>query len=375
MRLHLRIHFVLFACVVTLGAHAQDPARCADSERRHGAHTLQMLGFLNEAGCLGGEKDSDPVAIVVRERLSSVTAAAGNRDAVPNVTPDTVATVVNYVTGEIPNHAQAERDLLAAVAREIEAVRVQVSANVALEDRDAKGWEWDGERKLFLGLPVLGVARLDVNCPPSPVEVCERAGAAGKVVFRAAALVKQSLDVRNLEVHQRALDLARARDKKWTQYFDDARLQFPWELYANGLRYARENRKAGGFADVPKDQWILLHPGVGLEYVRHAPRGSRFEPALVVEIVGYNRWSWKRDGSMGTAIGASLIQTYSDRMGLKSSRPGVMLHYNHKYSLAVTRGNGETGLMLSMDLSRLVTRVEDEARSKFRQLGTKLGAD
>jgi hypothetical protein len=275
----------------------------------------------------------------------------------------------------MPDHGQSARALIAAIANEIAAVRVKLERNQPLGEQDAKGWEWNGNRRVFAGLPALDMTRLDVTCQREADVACREAASAGRVVFRAAGLVRLALRFSLEETYQQALDAARVRDAKWMSYFDEARLQYPWELLVNGWRHGRENRKAGGFADVPADQWILLHPGVGLEYVRNAPKGSRFEPALVVELIGYNRWSWTRDGRMGTAYGVSLIQTYSDRAGLNSARPGVMLHYNNKYSLALTRKGGETGVMLSMDLSKLVTKVEEDARAEFRMLGSGRAGD
>lgn len=375
MRFPYRLLAALCACVAAGAIHAQDAAVCAEIEKENALQPLLMLGILNQRGCLGGARDELPVAVAVRKSVPESPVPSEQLGEVPNVAGAAIGQVAAYVSGAIPEHGQSARALLAALANEIESARAKLARKQPLGEHDTKGWVWDGRAKRFPGLSALEVARLDVTCRPEADVACREAASAGKVVFRAAALLRHALAFSSWETYQQALEAARARDAKWTHYFDDARLQFPWELYVNGQRHGRENRKAGGFADVPNDQWILLHPGVGLEYVRGAPRGSRFEPALVVELVGYNRWRWKADGSMGTALGVSLIQTYSDRVGLQSSRPGVMLHYNHKYSLAVTRANGETGLMLSMDLSRLVTRVEDEARSRFRALGSKLGAD
>jgi hypothetical protein len=78
---------------------------------------------------------------------------------------------------------------------------------------------------------------------------------------------------------------------------------------------------------------------------------------------------------MGRAFGASLIQTYSDRAGLSSARSGIMLHYNNRYSLAFTRNDGESGVMLTVDLANLVTKVESDTREKFRMLGSSLGGN
>lgn len=46
-----------------------------------------------------------------------------------------------------------------------------------------------------------------------------------------------------------------------------------------------------------------------------------------------------------------------------------------KHVIVVVHSIGETGVMLSIDLSRLVSRVEDDARSRFRLLGSGRGAE
>jgi len=372
MRIALRI--VVFSSFV-LAATAAGAQDCADLERRFGTQPLLMLGFLDRARCLGDSVDAEPVTLrVLRLAPKGEVARALLPDA-PLRAAAALREIGDYVAEAMPEHGPRARALLAALAEEIESVRSRVAERLPLGEQSVKGWEWDGNTAQFRGLPTLEMTPLNETCAAPTEPKCRDAAAAGKVVFRAAALVRVVLRFSLEEVYQQALEAARVRDAKWTRYFDDARLQFPWELYVNGLRHARENRKAGGFADVPDDQWIVLHPGVGLEYVRDAPRGSRFEPALVVELIGYNRWRWRPDGRMGTALGISLIQTYSDRAGLQSARSGIMLHYDHKYSLALTRGDGETGLMLSVDLSRLVDRVGDEARERFRLLGSGRGAE
>jgi hypothetical protein len=246
-------------------------------------------------------------------------------------------------------------------------VRERLNTRVPLGEQNVKGWEWGGAG--FRGVPAVDTSSLEVTCPQASDPACKEAGETGKVVFRAASLVRQTLQLGMSEVYEKALAATRVRDSKWSGYFDEARLQFPWELWLNGLRYRRENRKAGGFAEPPNDQLILGHPGVGMEYVRGAPSGNRFQPALVIELIGYNRWTWTVDGRMENAWGASFVQTYSDRAGLSSSRPGIMLHWQNKYSLAFTRDDSKTGVMLSIDLAKAVTRVEKDAREKFRLSG------
>lgn len=375
MRIVQFLALVVWACILAGAANAQDTAQCANIEKVKGAEVLQMLERLNEVGCLGGEKDAAPVTIAVRRLVPETTVPPEQLDEVTNVARAAIGQVADYLHGAMLQQGPGGREILAALAGQVELLRAKLSRNELLGEQDAKGWEWHAKLKIFQGLPSPKMDRLDVNCVQASDFACREAVATGRAAFRAAALVSRALSFSNWPSYNRALSAARVRDAQWTAYFDDARLQYPWELLLNGRRHGRENRKAGGFADVPNDQWILLHPGVGLEYVRNAPKGSRFEPALVVEIVGYNRWSWTTGGGMGRAYGISLIQTYSDRAGLGSARPGIMFHFDNRFSLALTREGGETGAMLSLDLSKLVSKVEADARSRFRLLGSGRMAD
>jgi hypothetical protein len=361
MRTTLRIAVAVLA-FVAWPALGQD---CKAIETKLGNDPLRMLQFLYFAKCLGGENDSEPVTKEVSELIAKVTSRAPG--AAGNALEEALRRVSDYVNISARARETGSQPLLAAITMEIDLVRGKLAMQQPLVDQDVIGWQWQDTR--FRGLPDVNVAPLRVMCPPAEPKVCAEASAAGKIVFRAAALVTRALQYSLTDEYEQALAAARLRKAKWDRYFDEARVQFFWELYANGWRYGRENRRAGGFAEPPNDQLILLHPGVGMEYVNDAPSGSRFQPALVVELIGYNRWGWSKEGKMENAFGASLIQTYSDRAGLPSGRLGIMLHFQNKYSLAYTRRDGVDGLMLSIDLAKLVTKVEEDAREKFKLSG------
>ncbi|HZM33737.1 MAG TPA: hypothetical protein VFC18_04515 [Burkholderiales bacterium] len=358
MRAALRIAAASLA-FIAWPALGQD---CKAIETKLGNDPLRMLQFLYFGKCLGGENDSESVTGEINELIRQVTTRAPGTAG--NALEEALKRVSDYVSTSARERETRSQPLLAAIKTEIDSVREKLTKQEPLVDQDVVGWQWQDTR--FRGLPDVNVASLNVMCPPSEPKLCAEASATGKVVFRAAALVTRTLQLSLTDEYEQALAAARLRKAKWDRYFDEARVQFFWELYANGLRYGRENRKAGGFAEPPHDQIILLHPGVGLEYVNDAPSGSRLQAALVIELIGYNRWTWSKQGKMENAFGASLIQSYSDRAGLASARPGIMVHFQNKYSLAYTRRDGVDGLMLSIDLAKLVTKVEQDAREKFK---------
>lgn len=386
-----RLVLVLGGCAWALAALAQAPS-CADLEKALAAQPpLVKAATLVQADCIAGDKDAAPVAKTVlrlvaldkdgrqekkkkeqitddKEKEKQQASAAQELGETPQILERALGEIAAYVadsTKALPDDAADARKVLGGLAGEIEAVRKTIAQRLPLDSRDTKGWDWDGNRRRFPGLPAFDPSPLDGGCA-QPGDTCARATEAAKIVMRAGKLVNRSLAFSDRATYQEALAAARLRDAKWTSYFDEARLQLPLELALNGWLHGLANRAAGGFADVPTYQWILLHPEIGMEYVRGAEAGSRLQPALVIEVIGYNRWSWSKEGKMENALGVSFIGAYSDRAGISSVRPGVMVHLQNKYAFAYTRNSGKNGFILSVDLAKLVTRVQDEERSDFR---------
>lgn len=151
-------------------------------------------------------------------------------------------------------------------------------------------------------------------------------------------------------------------------YSTEARPQLIHELLINSLYYERE--KEPGLGSPPDKQFIVLHPSVAFEYVHGADKGSRFQPALLIEWAGYNRWKWKGDSAqMENAWGASIVSSVSDRGGTTATGHGFVIHYNNVYSFGVTRHGGDTGFFVSMDVQRLLMNKEEkfqEVIDKFK---------
>jgi hypothetical protein len=358
MSIVLRVIVTLLAAAIAAPTAAQ--VDCKIIETKLAGDPLKMLGFLTSGHCLGEDKDSAPVTKAVLDRLAK-----------PDGVDAALQQVSEYVRDALRQRKPESQGALAALALEIEAARNRYRAQQPLGELNTEAWVWVKDR--FRGLPTVHTESWRITCSPQAMDPCTEVGEAGKVALRAASLTRQAIQTSQKDVYEQALAAARLRKAKWDAYFDDSRVQFPWEVFANSYFHKWLGRSKGGFADVPNDQLILFHPGVGMEYVKDAPAGSRFEGALVVEIIGYNFWGWTKEGKIDHALGASIIQTYSDRAGLSSMRPGLMVHYNNRYSIAFTRKNGETGVLLSVDLAKLVTKVEADTRENFK-LGDRLTA-
>ena len=150
--------------------------------------------------------------------------------------------------------------------------------------------------------------------------------------------------------------------EQWRNYLFGARSQFFWELKINSALYDRHRDKTEAFPTPPNHQWIVFHPELALEYVDDADRGSRFEPAIVMEWLGYNRLQWS-GSDMRRPLGLSLVSTYSDRAGSKTVGYGLQLHYDHHYSLGITTRDGDLGIFMSVDLGKYLINRKEQLQS------------
>ncbi len=214
---------------------------------------------------------------------------------------------------------------------------------------------------------------LDEACRERDSAQCADTYAVSKHILRDARLVERSLSYYASPIIDMNYRAALKRDRQWSAYFDEALFQYPWELYLNGLWLEKHDERprdaAGnrlGFHTPPRSQWIVFHPNVGFEYLGGAADGNQFEPTVFIELIGYNRWRWGASGELQNALGLSLISSYSDRAGADDMAYGLMLHYRNKWSLAVTRHDDETGVLLSTDLAQYLSTTSEKARKVLR---------
>ncbi len=308
-----------------------------------------MLARMVDQGCLGGPFDDWPLAITLDERLAS---ASHHADAAANVVTDISRRARrNAAEASTADIAEAFRTTAARLT-ELAAVLRDARLDTALTD--AISWQLEGD----LGIPALPEVDLPTTFITTPCQQREaRCHAALNDAMELLRLTHAaSRTVENATTRAGELQLSvqlRQNDQRWTAYFTEARTQFPHELWLNSTLYAaradRYCEEPGGFCTPPSHQWILLHPSLALEAVPDAPAGNRVEPAVVVELIGYNRWRWD-GGTMGTGLGASIIAIASDRADTDELGYGLLLHYDHQWSLGLTRRNDTTGIVLSYQL-------------------------
>lgn len=173
------------------------------------------------------------------------------------------------------------------------------------------------------------------------------------------------------EAFARHVENTRAR---WAAYFDNSRVQFPWELALNSWRFQRElkdRRDRGqpegfGLSSPPNDQWIFLHPSVGLRYGGAPDR--RFDQAVFLELAGYYRWEWSGT-SVKNLLGGSLIATWANGGTEQRKGYGLMVHLPKNYSVGLIQEHGggqrKLGLVVSIDLGKL---IQDQGAAKRKLL-------
>lgn len=210
------------------------------------------------------------------------------------------------------------------------------------------------------------------KCPETAA--CAAAIADVEAVLRSHALAEAALVVARKDELSDLADLFSKRASMWDAYRTEARPQYPWEWLLNGVLYKDDRNKDGsgnpvGPANLPKGQWIALHPGVGLERfdVRNTDHSAN-NPTLYVEWLGYNRLTWDYDaGKLRGGLGVSLVSVYASRQDAKDWSHGVMFWVANKYGLAATRNSEGTSLMVSVDVGELF-------RDRLNQLNQALRA-
>lgn len=383
--------FIFFLWLLPVAAQAQDDA-CAAIDAPPIATTVaprDRLNALEQRDCLGGGLDN---ADLTRDIVSGLPDGRAPRS--PGVSDEERRAATLQALDKINAAITAQITALPAGVEAAGGERLRTLQNALLAARDkiATGgegeglhrpvyWKFDpnsgGFKQLHEGAPHIDISLhrgfLDEACVERDSALCADTYAASQQIVRDARLIERTLTYYAAPIIDMNYREALKRDKQWDAYFDEALFQYPWELVLNGLWINKHDPRprdaAGnplGFLPPPSAQWIVFHPNVGFEYLGSAADGNQFEPTVFVELIGYNRWRWSAAGEIENALGISLITNYSDRAGADDVGYGVMLHYRNSWSLAVTRHDEETGVLLSADLAQYVSGASDKARKLLR---------
>ncbi|MEX0732016.1 MAG: hypothetical protein WED00_07805 [Aquisalimonadaceae bacterium] len=370
------VSIILLSLLVPLPRYALAQDACDDLrgnvlEAQDDIARILGLGRLAVAGCLGGQGDDWALAKALDERLQPLSFESTTRlDRAAAAVTTEIARRAREIEGNADSPSIA--DAFQATAQRLDELAAQLQRARWERTDIADAGRWELQRDLSVpALPDVDMRSTFISGPCGrTADSCRAALTDAMELLRLTHVAQRAL----VNVYSRAGefeldDRLRRYDRQWTAYFTEARSQFPWELWANGKRYAlhKDERycdQQGGFCSPPEYQWILLHPGVALEYVEGSPSGNRVEPALVLELIGYNQWTWN-GASMGTAFGGSVIGVVSDRADTEDVGYGIMLHYNHRWSIGITRHGGATGMFLSYELWETAETRVDSLRNRI----------
>lgn len=233
---------------------------------------------------------------------------------------------------------------------------------------------WQMHDNKTLALPEVDVEKtLDASCPDGAnvkADPCLGAINSAKAWLRVFQLTERTLTQYAAPALDALLQRSTTRLAMWHSYRDDALPQFQWEWLLNSWRLNKEDKGPHGRArdkdgqpigpmNVPTDQWIFLHPGVGLEYrdrpdESSASGESKTAPIVYLEIFGRNRWSWnEKTGEMIGGSGVSLVATYAARDDDTEVGYGLLFHSRRSkaYTLGITRSGDATNIIFNADLA------------------------
>ena len=364
-RPHLHhLAFAVVAATLVLGPSpasaqctAQDQALPMDTPWNPSRPFIVLLQ-LDGKDCLGGPSDNTTIAVAVRKALM--------------VPPDDASlfqpaarSALVLVDGYLQNTTPASPEIL----RE---ARLQVGVTLATLGSGASpalptAWEPDQGRIFVISQSLQGYV---TGACALRDAACATAFDTAKEVLRVARLTRLALLRSETPFFRGLLEVNLKREKSWGDYFERARSQYIWELALNSWRMGDSRQEVspgvrGGFRDVPTSQIILLHPYVAMEYANAEAEGNKFNGTVLVDLVGYNRWSWKPDGAMGFAIGGSLILAASDHAATDDFAVGAMLHVNHQWSIGLVFGGDDPTVVVSADVAQLWTKVSALRKAKM----------
>ena len=92
---------------------------------------------------------------------------------------------------------------------------------------------------------------------------------------------------------------------------------------------------------------------------------------VVVDLAGYNRWKWNPDGSMGRALGASVIMALSDHATMTDITWGFMVHVNNRFSIGMGFDRSNQSVLMSADVAKLWTKTSDARKQALKLVPVK----
>lgn len=340
-----------------------------DQQADANAHVTKVLGLSSVTGCFGRGNDESPLA---KRILAEIEPALP-----PTRTTEEVLIVRDSASGWIRDigvsfsaaSANPDSDWLPVV--ELMRSRLaEAKLQVDTFDATVEAAYWElGDLDYFDGALDLK-APIRRSCGVATAPSCASGVALATEIVRHGELVHAVLNKvlserRLVPIYHEVVAL----DEKWDYYFEKGRSQYLWELALNGALYRRK-LESNELAPPPNGQWILLHPGAAVQFVRGNQSPDDTSAVAIVELVGYNRlWSQGsvlRDLPLGiSAIATVSLNEQGDRLGW-----GAMVHIKNKFSIGAARRDVGTGKkttwLVSVDLGALLLKVDEEVKNRVR---------
>ena len=371
-------HFMITSCLLLTYALFAPQANAAGCEPiLPESNIVSKLGMQYNKGCFGGDADSDVLTKEVLKKLPQ------KPDDLELKLPERVnrfKAAAKLLQQQLSVDEIAAANARLAVnpftlikwelARAVQNLNDDVEPEMFLQAE----WGYDAEigqigqvgKHVSLDKDVLATGCASNHQPPP---TCAEAIRLSTQILRYLKLTERfkiMLHRQNLTNFHRNLTRF---DNQWKKYATEARSQTPIELSLNSWYFSKQE-DTDGFVGAPDYQIIFFHPSVVMQSVNNAADGSKFKAGIALEWIGGNWWSWSDDeeAKMKRPLGISIISTYADRAGTKDIGHGLMVHYDHVYSLGVTRHGDDTGVFISIDLQKLFTDKASklaEVKQKF----------
>ncbi|MDX2418096.1 MAG: hypothetical protein QNK19_11610 [Xanthomonadales bacterium] len=159
------------------------------------------------------------------------------------------------------------------------------------------------------------------------------------------------------------------RDREWENYLNGVSVQYPWELAFNSWRFDRTTEDTAKFPRAPNSRWVLLHPSPALEVIDTINDNNSLEPAILVEMFGYQRWKWQ-NGQQRNRWGVSGILSIADINGMDNVGYGALVQTpirNMAFGVVWRDGNegSEIAFVLNLDLAKLLKQYDNDDLQSF----------
>ncbi len=335
------------------------------------------LEVMTSSTCFQLENNRSPLGGEVRRVL-----AAADQDALSQA--EQAALALEAILASLGDAAVSDNAVMSANAQALQAaisaLQQSIIANPATPPAGIKAdWQLSSLAAIPAALDALDMSSVltAAECEQVSSGNCDSEFAMAADMVRSIYLANAELDKYTEVYRGNVFEDRRLRRAKWDSYYDDLTFQYPWELWANSLILERTDKRRKsdgnrlGFRSLPRSKLVLLHPEANLVYADEAE--NEYDISLSMELVGFERFGFDRQGKVNNPWGLSLLAAYlphpeRNEFGWSG---GLLVKYDG-YSLGVTDNHGETGIVFNINLSQRIFSVKQEARRYYDEYETRL---